>query len=83
MSSAEHTFTPPSDMLEVVAGTPNAPITRSVAWDLERRGFIVYVVVSDAAEENGIRAESRNDIHPLHLNVTDVSCMNTLNVMVC
>lgn len=83
MSSAERNFTPPSDMPEVVTGTPNAPITRSVAWDLERRGFIVYVVVLDAAEENSIRAESRNDVHPLHLNVTDVSRMNTLNMTGC
>ena len=51
---------------------PGAPITQSIASDLERRGFIVYIVVSNASEEDGVRAEAKGDIHPLHLNLTDV-----------
>lgn len=57
----------------VVAGAPNQAITRSVILDLERRGFIVYVVVDSANEEHMIRAESKTDIIPLHLDVVNVS----------
>jgi len=44
-----------------------------VIFDLERRGFVVYVVVDSENEEHMIRAESKTDIIPLHLNVVNVS----------
>ena len=61
----------------VVSGIPNSPVTRSVYLDLERRGFIVYVVASSAHEEQLVKNERKSDILPLHLNVTDVSASRT------
>lgn len=56
----------------VIAGPPNSPITKSLALDLERRGFIVYVVVNSPEEEQIVRDESRVDIRPLLLDIVDV-----------
>ena len=56
----------------VVAGSPHSPLTRSLSHDLERRGFMVYIPVSDASEEHIVQAESRMDIRPLHLDITSV-----------
>lgn len=56
----------------ILAGSPYSPLTRSLALNLEQRGFIVYVLVSDQSEENHVRAESRADIRPLHLDITSV-----------
>ncbi len=57
----------------VIAGSPNEPITRSLSLDLERRGFIVYVVVSTAEEEQMVRNETRADLHPLNIDILNVS----------
>ncbi|KAI9868564.1 MAG: hypothetical protein M1830_005635 [Pleopsidium flavum] len=64
----------------VIAGSPNEPITRSLSLDLERRGFVVYVVVSTVEEEQLVRNESRVDIHPLNLDIVDpTSTEQTIN----
>jgi len=55
----------------VIAGPPNSPITRSLSLDLERRGFIVYIVCSNMDEEQQVISESRADVRPLHLDVVD------------
>ncbi|KAI4112637.1 MAG: hypothetical protein LQ338_008289 [Usnochroma carphineum] len=60
----------------VLAGPPSAPITRSLSLDLERRGFIVYIPVNSLVEERLIQAESKADIHPLHLDVTSPSSLS-------
>ena len=60
----------------VVAGSPNEPITRSLALDLERRGFVVYIAVNTVEEEQLVRNEARADIHPLNLDIVDVSSMS-------
>ncbi|KAI9711388.1 MAG: hypothetical protein M1828_001933 [Chrysothrix sp. TS-e1954] len=57
----------------VVAGVPNSPVTRSVFLDLERRGFIVYVIASSPHEEQLVKDERKTDLMPLHLNVSDPS----------
>ncbi|KAL4763550.1 DUF1776 domain-containing protein [Aspergillus foveolatus] len=54
----------------VVAGSPHEPMTRSIAADLDRRGYIVYITVSSAEEEHLVRAENRPDIRPLWLDLT-------------
>ena len=54
----------------VVAGLPHEPATRSIASDLERRGYIVYVTVSSAEEEQIVQSENRPDIRPLWLDLT-------------
>lgn len=55
--------------------------------DLERRGYIVYVTVSSADEENIVKSENRVDIKALWLDLTTVSvvgvCLiqeNTTNI---
>ncbi|BDD54469.1 hypothetical protein MAP00_000086 [Monascus purpureus] len=54
----------------VVAGSPHEPLTRSIASDLERRGFIVYITVLSEEEEQIVRSENRLDILPLWLDLT-------------
>ncbi|KAL4872713.1 hypothetical protein BDV12DRAFT_161388 [Aspergillus spectabilis] len=54
----------------VVAGSPHEPMTRAIAADLDRRGYIVYITVSSAEEEHLVRAENRPDIRPLWLDLT-------------
>jgi predicted nucleotide-binding protein len=57
----------------VVAGSMQSPVARSVVLDLERRGFIVYVIVDGAEGANMVKSEGKADILPLKMNVTDVS----------
>ncbi|KAL8991800.1 MAG: hypothetical protein Q9169_007639 [Polycauliona sp. 2 TL-2023] len=59
----------------ILGGPPSAPLTRSLSLDLERRGFIVYIPVNSLWEERLIQAESKTDIHPLHLDVTSPSSL--------
>ncbi|KAJ5644060.1 uncharacterized protein N7484_006567 [Penicillium longicatenatum] len=54
----------------VVAGSPHEPMTRAIATDLERRGYIVYVTVSSADEEHIVQSENRTDIKALWLDLT-------------
>jgi hypothetical protein len=55
----------------VIAGPPSSPIVKSLSLDLERRGFIVYIVCSDLEEEQLVQGESRADVRPLHLDIVD------------
>ncbi|KAL5121342.1 hypothetical protein ACEQ8H_000810 [Pleosporales sp. CAS-2024a] len=55
----------------VLGGPPNAPITKSLSLDLERRGFIVYQICSTMDEEQQVLGEARADLRPLHLDVVD------------
>lgn len=57
----------------VIAGSPNLPVTRSLALDLERRGFIVYIVCNTVDDEVVVQNLSRTDIRPLGIDITDVS----------
>ncbi|RDL33279.1 Uncharacterized protein BP5553_08718 [Venustampulla echinocandica] len=57
----------------VIAGQASEPITRSISLDLERRGFIVYVVCNTIEEEMVVQNESRPDIKPLMIDITDPS----------
>jgi hypothetical protein len=57
----------------VIAGPINEPIVRSLALDLERRGFIVFIVCSDVQEEVMVQNEARSDIRPLTIDFSDVS----------
>jgi hypothetical protein len=58
--------------MSVVAGSPHEPMTRAIAADLERRGYIVYVTVSSAEEEHIVQSEHRADIKALWLDLTTV-----------
>ncbi|TVY18389.1 UPF0744 protein, partial [Lachnellula arida] len=55
----------------VLAGSPSEPMTRSIALDLERRGFIVYIVCNTIEEEVLVQNESRPDIKPLMIDIVD------------
>ncbi|KAG9235411.1 hypothetical protein BJ875DRAFT_271063 [Amylocarpus encephaloides] len=55
----------------VIAGSPSEPLTRSISLDLERRGFIVYIVCNNIEEEKQVQGESRPDIKPLMIDIVD------------
>lgn len=55
----------------VVAGAVANPMTSAICLDLERRGYIVYVVSHTAADEHYIKAHSRADVIPLSLDLID------------
>jgi hypothetical protein len=63
----------------VIAGSPGEPITRSLALDLERRGFIVFIVCNDIDEEVMVQNESRIDIRPLTIDVSHVGPLSCLD----
>lgn len=65
----------------VIAGSPSEPMTRSISMDLERRGFIVYVVCNTIEEEVQVQNESRPDIKPLMIDIVDVSKATSLKNM--
>lgn len=59
----------------VIAGSPSEPITKSLSQDLERRGFIVYIVCNSTEEEAVIQNEGRSDVRPLLVDISDVSLL--------
>ena len=61
-----------ADNEAVIAGSPHEPMTRSIASDLERRGYIVFITVTSTEEESAVHAEGRPDVRPLFLDLTAV-----------
>ncbi|KAI1850914.1 hypothetical protein JX266_003579 [Neoarthrinium moseri] len=55
----------------VIAGSPTLPLTKSLSLDMERKGFIVYVVCGSLEEEVMVQNLSRPDIRPLGIDITD------------
>ncbi|KAF3762084.1 hypothetical protein M406DRAFT_293731 [Cryphonectria parasitica EP155] len=58
----------------VIAGSPNLPLTRSLALDLERRGFIVFIACNTLDDETTVQNMqniTRPDIRPLGIDITD------------
>jgi len=55
----------------VVAGAVANPLTSALYLDLERRGFVVYVIANTREEEHHIRLQSRIDLLSLPLDLTD------------
>ncbi|RGP60660.1 duf1776 family [Fusarium longipes] len=55
----------------VIAGSPTLPLTRSLSLDMERRGFIVFIVCNAAEDESMVQAMKRADIRPLSIDTTD------------
>jgi NAD(P)-dependent dehydrogenase (short-subunit alcohol dehydrogenase family) len=58
----------------VIAGPAGSPVTKSLMLDLEKRGFIVYVIAHSLEEEDIIKAEGvgRTDIRPFLVDIADV-----------
>lgn len=59
----------------VLAGSPTSPLTTAIALDLERRGFIVYVITSTKEDEEHLRKQSRADVLPFDLDLIHVSAL--------
>ncbi|RPB10171.1 DUF1776-domain-containing protein [Morchella conica CCBAS932] len=55
----------------VLAGSPHDPVARSLALDLDRRGFIVFVAVSTVEDEQVVINEGRADVRPLNIDILD------------
>ncbi|KAI1823244.1 DUF1776-domain-containing protein [Xylaria intraflava] len=55
----------------VIAGSPSLPLTKSLALDLERRGFIVYVVCNTIEDEVTVQSLSRPDIRGFSIDIAD------------
>lgn len=72
----------------VIAGSPAEPLTRTIATDLSRRGFIIYWTTSSDEEEQIVMAEGSDDIRPLPIKAHDIGSVrrsikalaNVLNV---
>lgn len=60
----------------VIAGSPTLPLTKSLSLDMERRGFIVFVVCNAAEDEELVSSYARPDIKPLSIDTTDVSVLS-------
>ncbi|KAK4196910.1 hypothetical protein QBC40DRAFT_4054 [Triangularia verruculosa] len=55
----------------VIAGSPQLPLTRALALDLERKGFIVFIVANTRDDELLIQALARPDIRSFALDIND------------
>ncbi|KAK0632065.1 hypothetical protein B0T14DRAFT_503198 [Immersiella caudata] len=55
----------------VIAGSPALPLTRSLSLDMERKGFIVYIVCNSHEDEVTVQRLSRPDIQPLTIDTTN------------
>ncbi|KAL2165362.1 hypothetical protein VTH06DRAFT_660 [Thermothelomyces fergusii] len=55
----------------VVAGSPALPLTRSLSLDMERKGFVVFVVCHSHEDEIMVQNLARPDIRPLTIDITD------------
>ncbi|CAJ2499682.1 Uu.00g025350.m01.CDS01 [Anthostomella pinea] len=55
----------------VIAGSPALPLTKSLSLDMERRGFVVYIVCSTIEDELAVQNLSRSDIKALSIDITD------------
>ena len=64
--------------LVVLAGSPYSPMTRSLALDLEHRGFIVYIPVGSLEEEGAVAELRAPDIHSLNFDITSVRSLKIL-----
>lgn len=58
------------EIVVLACSTFHDPLTRSLAVDLERRGYVVYVTVSSTEEDSLINQEAKPDLRPLWIDVT-------------
>ncbi|OAG39372.1 hypothetical protein AYO21_06388 [Fonsecaea monophora] len=55
----------------IIAGsTFHDALTRSLALDLERRGYVVYITVSSTEEDSLVQQEAKADLRPLWIDLT-------------
>lgn len=58
------------EIVVLACSTFHDPLTRSLAVDLERRGYIVYVTVSSTEEDSLVQQEAKPDLRPLWIDLT-------------
>jgi hypothetical protein len=58
------------EIVILVCSTFHDPLTKSLALDLERRGYVVYVTVSSTEEDSLIQQEAKADLRPLWMDLT-------------
>lgn len=58
-------------LIVVITGVTTDPLTRSVALDLERRGFVVFCAVPPSSDAL-IEQEGKNDLRALPLDIAEV-----------
>jgi hypothetical protein len=58
------------EIVVLACSTFHDPLTRSLALDLERRGYIVYITVSSTEEDSLVQSETKPDIRPLWMDLT-------------
>jgi len=58
------------EIVVLACSTFHDPLTRSLAVDLERRGYVVYVTVSSTEEDSLIQQEAKADLRPLWMDLT-------------
>lgn len=58
------------EIVVLACSTFHDPLTRSLAVDLERRGYIVYVTVSSTEEDSLVNQEGKADLRPIWIDVT-------------
>ncbi|EEQ32932.1 hypothetical protein McanMca71_003661 [Microsporum canis] len=54
----------------VISGSPHEPMARSIACDLERRGYIVFITTTSTEEQQIIESEGRDDIRSLWFDLS-------------
>lgn len=58
------------EIVVLACSTFHDPLTRSLAVDLERRGYIVYITVSSTEEDSLVQQEAKPDLRPLWIDLT-------------
>lgn len=58
------------EIVVLACSTFHDALTRSLALDLERRGYVVYVTVSSTEEDSLVQQEAKPDLRPLWIDLT-------------
>ncbi|EXJ78338.1 hypothetical protein A1O3_09499 [Capronia epimyces CBS 606.96] len=58
------------EIVILACSTFHDPLTRSLALDLERRGYVVYVTVSSTEEDSLVQQEAKADLRALWIDLT-------------
>jgi hypothetical protein len=58
------------EIVILACSTFHDALTRSLALDLERRGYVVYVTVSSTEEDSLVQQEAKQDLRPLWIDLT-------------
>ena len=58
------------EIVVLACSTYQDPLTRSLALDLERRGYVVYITIASSEEEGLVLSESKPDIRPLWVDMS-------------